>query len=263
MIEFMESHGLKSAPDADMPSRWLGSTQLLDLEDTKVRLRAQALTQLCKSDREKALALYAFVKRMPFAKMVKVRLQGARDVLDAGRGDATDKATLLVALLRAADIPARLQYIELRGEVLRGLTTGIASAGRPVVQLWLDGRWRSTDTYIFDAGYMDAARQRLKDQRWDWGYGLWVRGDTLWGASGDAFLGGVPNEDNTMVIANWGVYDDPEQLLSSPAWRARYPRLARAVQWNMLAPMMARVVRELRAESEAGPGARGPARSQF
>lgn len=246
---------------ADAPADWLGPTELLDLEDTKLRLRVQALTQLCKNEREKALAIYGFVKRLPFAKTLKMRMRSPRDVLDAGRGDATDKATLLVAMLRVAEIPARLQYIELRGEILRGLTTGIASAGRPVAQLWLNDRWRSTDTYIFDAGYMAAARQRLKDQRWDWGYGIWCRGDTLWGASGDAFLGGVPNEDNPMVIANWGVYDDPLALLSSPAWRAKYPRFARAVQWNMLAPMMERVVRELRDEGSSGPAIGDPDRA--
>jgi len=37
-------------------------------------LRALALTQLCRSEREKILALYAFVKRIPFAKPRKIRL---------------------------------------------------------------------------------------------------------------------------------------------------------------------------------------------
>ena len=40
-----------------------------------LRLRGHALTQLCKNDREKALAVYGFVKRIPFAKPLKLRLE--------------------------------------------------------------------------------------------------------------------------------------------------------------------------------------------
>ena len=97
------------------------------------------------------LAVYGFVKRTPFAKPMKLHVRTAREVLDAGRGDADDKAALLIALLRAAEIPARLRYIELRGEILRGLTSNVTSAARPVAEVWLAGRWVRTDTYIFDA----------------------------------------------------------------------------------------------------------------
>ena len=52
----------------------LASTELLDLEDTRLRLRARALTQLCQTEREKALAIYGFVKRIPFAKTLEAAL---------------------------------------------------------------------------------------------------------------------------------------------------------------------------------------------
>ena len=96
------------APHAqDDPGLWLASTGLLDLGDPLLRLKAHSLTQLCKSEREKALAIYGFVKRLTLSKRIKLRHRTARQVLDAGQGDADDKATLLVALLRAAGIPAR------------------------------------------------------------------------------------------------------------------------------------------------------------
>lgn len=255
MVDTFASTGFERRPDQDDPSAWLGSTGLLDLEDTKLRLRAHALTQLCKSEREKALAIYGFVKRLPFAKPLKMRLRTAREVIAAGRGDADDKATVLMALLRASDIPARLRYIELRGEILRGLTAGIASAARPVAEIWLNDRWMRTDTYIFDAAYMAAARQRLKDAGWDWGYAIHREGHMIWTGSGDAWLGGMPTSEDPMVMSDMGVFSDPMELLASPAWRASYPRITRAVQWNVLAPMMERVVRELREEGSAPPSA--------
>ena len=53
------------AVEEDHPSRWLGASSLIDMEDPKLRLRVRALTQLYKTDREKALAVYGFVKRLP------------------------------------------------------------------------------------------------------------------------------------------------------------------------------------------------------
>ena len=255
MADPFTPHGFTRKRSPDDPAHWLGSSVLLDLEDSKLRLRAHALTQLCKSEREKALAIFGFVKRLPFAKSLKLRLRTARQVLDAGSGDAEDKAALLIALLRAADIPARLRYIELRGEILRGLTSNVASAARPVAEIWLGGRWLRTDTYIFDAAYMAAARQRLKDHDWEWGYGIHRNGHMIWSGAGDAFLGAFPTRDDPMVLADLGLYNDPLELITSRAWRLAHPRLARAVKWNMLAPMMQRVTRKLRAEARSSVAA--------
>lgn len=255
-MESLERTDADRKVDIDEPGRWVKSTGLLDLEDPKLRLRAHALTQLCKNEREKALAIYGFVKRMLFHKPIKMRLRTAREVIDAGRGDAEDKCTTLIALLRASDIPARIRYIELRGEILRGLTSGVASAVRPVAEVWLNDTWNRTDTYVFDAAYMAAARERLKKSGWDWGYGIHREGHMIWSGTGDAWLGGMPTDQDPMVISDMGVYNDPLELLSSPAWRASYLRIARSVQWNVLAPMMERVVRELRGEAMSPASAR-------
>ncbi|MBG9390261.1 transglutaminase-like domain-containing protein [Caenimonas aquaedulcis] len=258
MSPSLESKGSGTPAARDDPGRWLGSGELLDLEDPKLRLRAHSLTQLCKNERERALAIYGFVKRITFAKAFKLRQATAREVMAAGRGDADDKATLLIALMRAADIPARLRYIELRGEILRGLTSGVASAARPLAEIWVADRWMRTDTYIFDAAYMAAARQRLKDADWEWGYGIHRDGHAVWSAAGDAYLGGMATAQDPMVLHDFGLFNDPLDLVQSDGWKAAHPRIARAVQWNVLAPMMEKVVRELRQEA-SGPPPQSPA----
>jgi hypothetical protein len=255
----LDSQAFDPQPAQDDPGRWLGSGPLLDLEDPKLRLRARSLTQLCKNERERALAIYGFVKRITFAKPFKLRLRTAREVIAAGRGDAEDKATVLVALMRAADIPVRLRYIELRGEILRGLTSGVASAARPLAELWVGDKWLRTDTYIFDAAYMAAARQRLKDHGWEWGYGIHRDGNAIWSGTADAWLGGMSTDKDPMFLGDFGVYNDPQELAQSAVWQNAHPRVARAVQWNVLAPMMERVVRELREESSSGRGGRSAA----
>jgi hypothetical protein len=230
----------------------MDSTQLIDLHDPKLRLKAQSLTQLAHSDREKVLAIYSAVKRIPFAKPVKLRLRTAHEVLRAKRADAEDKATLFVGLLRAAGFAARVCYIELHGDILRGLTTAIASAGRPLVQVWLDDKWRSTDTYIFDAHYVAAARTRLRALKWDWGYGLHRRGHTLWDGQADACLTGDATVGGTISMGELGIYHDPYDFLVSPVCGERFPRVSRAMRWNILAPGMNRAVKHLR-QSERGP----------
>jgi transglutaminase-like putative cysteine protease len=231
----------------DSPDHWTGSTHLLDLQDPRIRLRAQSLTQLCHTERERALAIYGFVKRLPFAKPFKLRFRTAREVIDLGRGDADDKGTLFVALLRAAGFAARLCYLEMPGGMLRGLTDSPDSAGRPLVQVWMGGRWSTTDTYIFDAAYAVAARRRLNEQGWDCGYGLHRDGQTLWDGLGDAFVAGGPSSSLGVL----GVFHDPADLVASAAFKTRFPAIGQTMRWGLLARAMDRGVTRLRGESGA------------
>ncbi len=57
-------------------------------------------------------------------------------------------------------------------------------------------------------------------------------------------LGGMPTEEDPMVMADLGVFHDPLTFVSSDVYKAHHPRIARAVHWNMLAPLMDRVVRD-------------------
>jgi hypothetical protein len=237
-----------SAAEQDDPARWLGATSLLDLEDPKLRLRVQALTQLCKNEREKAVALYRYVKRMPIAKRFKIGLSPARRVMDRGRGDAAEKATLLVAMLRIAGLPARLRYVTMRGDFLRGVVSRIRLADRPILEVWLGGGWQQTDTYIHDAATMAAARQRLRDQGWEWGYGIHVEGRILWDGSESAFAAGGPDVGNPMMVDDVGLFHDPRHHLLSGSLRQRHSPWLRLLHWNLLAPMMDRAWRGLREE---------------
>lgn len=246
-------------PSPESPEHFLGSSALLNLHDSKLRLRARSLTQLCNTEREKAMAVHEYVKRLPFERQFKLRLRTAREVLDAGRGDASGKAALLIALLRGTHIPARTSYVELRGEILRGLTSSTRPTQRPVVEMWLAGRWVRSDTYIYDVAYVAAARQRLKDHDWEWGYGIHRNGQSVWNGKDDAFLGGYPTEHDPMVLQTLGVYQDPLQFVRSALFKQKYRPLARALHLNMLALVMRKPVRKLREEG-MGSSFDGPRR---
>ena len=196
------------------------------------------------------LALYAFVKRIPFAKPRKLRLHTARAVLDAKTGDAEDKASLLVAMLRCCGFPARLRYIEMHGDVLHGLTNALDSVARPMLEVWWEGDWLATDTYIFDARYITAARSRLASQKLSWGYGLHVRGASLWDGRHSAFLLGPPEVSAPVSLGDIGVFHDPLEFVRSEACRSRFPRIARIMRWNVLTSSIDRAVTDLRTQAD-------------
>ncbi|WP_061501931.1 transglutaminase-like domain-containing protein [Ramlibacter tataouinensis] len=232
----------------DDPDHWLGPTELLDLGDAKVRLRARSLTQLAKSEREKALALYGYVKRLPFTRQFKLSLRGPRKVLEAGCGDALDKVGLLLALLRIVDIPARIRHMALPGEMLRGLLTRTAPTARPVVEIWLGGQWLATDTYIFDAAYMAAARHRLRELDWECGYGIHREGASIWGGLGNAFLVGDAIAAEHLKPVSGGVFEDPAAFVASPEFRQTHP----ALYSNLKVLALRKVIRNLRDEAVSG-----------
>ena len=162
----------RASVEKDAPGLWLGSTPLLDLDDPRLVIRSTSLTQLSSNDRAKTLAIYEFVKRLPYRRPFKMSHRRAREVLDSGWGDGPDKATLMVALLRLAGVPARLRMVRMDGRILRGLVDRLDSISWPFVEVWLDGRWIRTDTYIFDGAYMAAARQALRISGQRYGFGV-------------------------------------------------------------------------------------------
>jgi hypothetical protein len=214
-----------------------------------LRLRARSLTQLCKTDRERAMTLHNYVKKLPFERSFRFSLRTAREVMDAGRGDAIDKSTLLVAMLRRCRIPARIRFVEVNGEILRGLTSRVATTPRPVVEIWLHSRWVRTDTYIFNVGYVAAARQRLKDHDWEWGYGIHRNGQSIWNGTDDAFLGGYSTEQDPLVVRTLGVYHDTLQFMRTDLFRRSFRPVA-GLYWNMISLLMRKAVRQLREEGD-------------
>jgi transglutaminase-like putative cysteine protease len=180
---------------------WLCSTPLMDLEDPALRLRVQSLTQLKTTRRAKVLAVYAYVKRLKLCIRVVRRHRTATEVLRAGAGDAPEKATLFVAMLRLLGVPSRMRSVSLRAGMVHGFDVSLWRLERPIVEAWTGERWAGTDTYIFDPNHIAAARQRLRDKGLDYGHGIHVHGASTWDGLGDAYLSGHAPEHDPMVAA--------------------------------------------------------------
>ncbi len=200
----------------DDPRRWLGHTPQLEWRHPRIRLLAVRLTQLCYTPAEKALALFRHVRQMPFGCVGDGTGVPALTVLRLNRGDCHTKSTLLVALLRAIGLPARLRLVSLKPDFLQGI---IDLGQHPVehcqVEVWLDDRWVRFDSHVRDPPLVDACRARLQLEGRSLGYGLHLDGATDWDGQTEALSPTVAGDERSLPVRDWGCYDDPYSFYSS------------------------------------------------
>ncbi len=225
--------------------------------DDRLRLKVKAIVQFSHTDRERTLALYAFVKRMPWGRFGRIRFPTARQVLDRGEGDSYAKSTLLVAMLRLAGIPARLRMLQLRGAVMRGLCDGLGHSFHPLLECWVDGRWSRTDTHIYDAPYAAAAQILLRAKGWRRGYGLEQNGQQIWGASGEAFAAFDPNSRRGTPMGDLGVFNDPFEFVTGGAGSRSAGAMIKSLAWSRVAMQINQGIAQVRSTIHVGADASG------
>jgi transglutaminase-like putative cysteine protease len=100
-------------------------------------------------DRERALRLYYAVRDQvrydPYNTPMRREAYSASATLEAGHGFCINKAGLFAAVCRAAGIPARVGYADVRNHMttqrLTELMGGDTFYYHGYTQVWLDGRW--------------------------------------------------------------------------------------------------------------------------
>ncbi len=130
--------------------RYLNCTEIIDCDTKVIKDQAYELTEGLQTDREKAIALYYFVrdkiKHNAYASLYDLERYKASQILQAGNGVCQQKAILLVALARVVGIPARLGFIDVRDHLLsdtfREMIGGIDILPfHGYAELCIDGRW--------------------------------------------------------------------------------------------------------------------------
>jgi hypothetical protein len=238
--------------------QWMASSRLMDLEDARLRFKVQALVQLRALDRSRALAIYGYIKTLPFAMPLRYGVKTSRQVLHDGTGGWYAKSTLFVAMLRSAGLAARVRMLALSGDILRGFLNSSQPFLLPVVEVWLEDRWVRTDTHIHDPCTMALARQELRQRGWMRGFGVHSQGETLWDGRSDAFAAlALDQHHSGMPLQDFGAYNDISEFLSEmrqrepqrwALWLSRY-RLNRLRLRSGLAALV-------KSHKRAGPGLR-------
>jgi transglutaminase-like putative cysteine protease len=118
-------------------------------QDPRVRSLAAEITRGMTGESERASALFAWcrdtVRYIPYAPFAALEHYEPMRTLDRGYGFCTQKSALLVALARAAGIPARFHYADLLNHNMPGRLGLVLGSNRMVyhtyADLMVDGRW--------------------------------------------------------------------------------------------------------------------------
>ncbi|MEM2870647.1 MAG: transglutaminase-like domain-containing protein [Thermoplasmata archaeon] len=141
---------------------FLHPTFFIDARASSVHGKARELTYGAISDVERARALFYFVRdSLPCRILYEISGRDyfrASETLRRGDGFCMTKAILLAALARAAGIPSRLHFADIRNRLLPSTTlerlrTDIMCY-HTYVELYLDEKWVKA-TPSFDIGYCE------------------------------------------------------------------------------------------------------------
>jgi transglutaminase-like putative cysteine protease len=139
---------------------YLGPTFFIDCDEDIIKNKARELTLNLNGMLEKAQRIFYFVRDdiryNVYSPRPTEEYFKASQVLANAEGYCVQKALLLVALARAADIPARLRFAEIRihhtaKSIAEKRGTNVFSY-HGLADLYIDGHWiKATPTY--DLGY--------------------------------------------------------------------------------------------------------------
>jgi Transglutaminase-like superfamily len=239
----------------DNPARWLRETTQLDFRSSTVRILAKRITQLVSGERAKAVAIHDYVKSLPFACHGDYFNFCASDVIKHGTGDDHTKGVLFVALLRAVRMPARLRFVTLPTGFMRGLIdTGQPTMLHAVGEVLLGGRWYQTDTYVVDAPLSREARERLRAENNQIGYGVHAQADQDWNALDDAHTHYTVHDLASMPLADWGVAHDLVRFYDDPTHATLRPNFMARLKWQLGVHAMNRRIEKIRRTTETMVG---------
>ena len=228
-------------------AQWLGGTQLLDLDDPKLRIQAIRITQLASSATQKAVLIHDFVKSLPFGCVAAFDHVPAAAVLRAGRGDCHTKGTLFVALLRAAEVPARLRFVSLSSNFLAGIIDiPQESITHAVGEVYLSGQWVQTDTYVTDEQFEMRALRMLKDQGLRVGLGIHVNADRNWNGQKSSHAQYSDKDPSSLPLKDLGVAHDPKYFYSEQSNQERQLGWTTRLKWMLVAAVVNHRVGKIR-----------------
>jgi len=134
---------------AERPAAALTASTFLDIHHATVQAFTQDAVGDADTDREKARRLFAAVRDQirydPYTVSDKPDHYRASHVIESGRGYCVPKAVVLTAAFRAANIPARLGFADVRNhlqtDALRELMGTDVFVYHGYSHVYIEGRW--------------------------------------------------------------------------------------------------------------------------
>jgi transglutaminase-like putative cysteine protease len=129
---------------------YLSPTEVIDCDEPSIREKALEITRGLQTPKEKAVAIFYAVrdgiKHNPYAPAQALEDHKASVTLARGSGQCQHKSAVLVALCRAAGIPARVGYVDVRDHQLSDKFRNMIGGDNLLIQhgyaeVYVDGKW--------------------------------------------------------------------------------------------------------------------------
>jgi len=122
-------------------SEYLKATQYIDSHNPKIIEKAKQLTQECKTDAEKAKALFEYVRDSYSDTSCNSYI--ASEIMECGGNSCRQRSILLAALCRATGIPARLhlQKVVIKNWKKSDGTVNDVTFAHGITGIFLNGNW--------------------------------------------------------------------------------------------------------------------------
>ncbi|MCB0110008.1 MAG: transglutaminase domain-containing protein, partial [Caldilineaceae bacterium] len=146
---------------------YLQATKLCNFDHPTLCAKAAAVVAGAPTPQQAAMRIFTFVRDQIRFGLVHPMDETALMTLERGMGQCSAKSNLQVALLRAAQIPARFHVVAVDRRSLHGLVPSLiyrlfgASLWHPWAELYLDGQWRACDTLIDQPLYFSATQHGI------------------------------------------------------------------------------------------------------
>lgn len=197
---------------------------MLNYEDKAIQHLIESRKWKDLNEYDRIGAVYGFVQNEIFLGYNKSDRLTATEVLQDGIGQCNTKATLLMALLRALEIPARLHGAKVTKEFQKSLMPKVmAKLAPPVfVHTWAEvlygGEWIALEGVITDKPYVDALKSRYPNQGKFFDYAVAVEDlENLqldWKGK-DTFV------QSLAVVEDLGIYEAPDEFFAEYAQEYR------------------------------------------
>ena len=169
--------------------KWLQRTRYIDCEHKDIIRVAKSIVQGKGNERERAVAIHDWVREnIKFGFGPYFYRYRASEVLKMRKGFCNTQSTLFCALLRSQGIPARQHFVEISADVLHGFGVPGPFLDHSYTEVYLDGRWLKTDSYIGDLELVAKSKERLKKEGRLQGYGVALEGTSEWNGMTDSFV---------------------------------------------------------------------------
>ncbi len=197
-------------------NRYKEETTLLDYSNESIQelIQNREWRELPKKERINKIYLYVRDEIL-FGYNDKDEIK-ASQVLKDGIGQCNTKSTLLMALLRAVDIPTRFHGFTIEKSLQKGAFSNIwfKFAPRNIIHSWVEinynNKWYNLEGVILDKGYLRKLQEKFKDKSEKFcGYGVFTEDlqtpEIDWDES-DTYI------QKLGINQDFGVFDNPDDF---------------------------------------------------